>query len=227
VEATLGHIKDLPKSKLGVEVENDFKPDYVVIKGKQKIISKLKSEAKKVGTVYLAPDPDREGEAIAYHVAEELQKVNKNVRRAYFNEITKSAVLKGIKEAGHIDRNMVQAQQARRVLDRLVGYQVSPILWKTIHYGLSAGRVQSVALRVVCEREEEIKNFKPQEYWSIKALLQTDKKEKFYSLLVKIDNQDIRISNQETATPTLPILPVPYNRMPPDAFTSPLPRPCF
>jgi len=203
VEATLGHIKDLPKSKLGVEVENDFKPDYVVIKGKQKVISKLKSEAKKVGTVYLAPDPDREGEAIASHLAEELQKVNKNVRRARFNEITKSAVLKGIEEAGQIDRNMVQAQQARRVLDRLVGYQVSPILWKTIHYGLSAGRVQSVALRVVCEREEEIKNFKPQEYWSIKALLQTDNQEKFHSLLVKIDNQDFQISNQETARKTV------------------------
>lgn len=198
VEATVGHIKDLPKSKLGVEIENDFQPEYVVIKGKQKIISRLKSEAKKAFAVYLAPDPDREGEAIAWHVAEELQKSNKNIRRACFNEITKSAVLKGIQQAGQIDQKMVQAQQARRVLDRLVGYQVSPILWKTLHYGLSAGRVQSVALRVVCEREEQIVSFKPEEYWSIRALLETAKKEKFHSILVKIEGKDFTISSQET-----------------------------
>jgi len=179
VEATIGHIKDLPKSKLGVEVENDFKPDYHIIKGKQKVLSQLKAAAKKANTIYLAPDPDREGEAIAWHMAEELRGTKKKIRRAYFNEITKSAVLRGIEEAGEIDHKMVQAQQARRVLDRLVGYQVSPILWKTLHYGLSAGRVQSVALRIVCEREEQVLNFKPEEYWSIKALLETDKKEKF------------------------------------------------
>jgi len=203
VEATLGHIKDLPKSKLGVEIENDFQPDYQVIKGKQKVISRLKTEAKKVATVYLAPDPDREGEAIAWHVAEELKGVKTRIRRAYFNEITKSAVLKGIEGAGEIDQRMVQAQQARRVLDRLVGYQVSPILWKTLHYGLSAGRVQSVALRVVCEREAEILDFKSVEYWSIKALLETDKREKFSSMLAKIDGQDFAISNQEQAQKTV------------------------
>lgn len=199
VEATIGHIKDLPKSQLGVDLENDFKPDYQILEGKEKVIGRLKKEARKANTIYLAPDPDREGEAIAWHVAEELRGTKKKIRRAYFNEITKSAVLKGIEEAGEIDHKMVQAQQARRVLDRLVGYQVSPILWKTLHFGLSAGRVQSVALRIVCEREEQILNFKPEEYWSIKALLETDKKEKFHSLLVKIDDQDFKISNQESA----------------------------
>ncbi len=203
VEATVGHVKDLPKSKLGVNIEKDFQPDYHVLPGKLKLINRLRQDARKSDTVYLAPDPDREGEAIAWHVAEEVKKSNKKIRRAYFNEITKSAVLKGIEEAGEIDHKMVQAQQARRVLDRLVGYQVSPILWKTLHYGLSAGRVQSVALRMVCEREEAILNFKPEEYWSIKALLETDKKEKFYSILVKIESQDFQIASQETAQKTV------------------------
>ncbi|MCI0532268.1 MAG: type I DNA topoisomerase [candidate division Zixibacteria bacterium] len=197
VQATVGHIKDLPKSKLGVDVDNDFKPDYAVIKGKEKVISQLKKDAAKVDKIYLAPDPDREGEAIAWHVAEELKKKGTVIKRAYFNEITKSAVLSGLEQAGEIDYNMVQAQQARRVLDRLVGYKVSPILWKTVYRGLSAGRVQSVALRMVCERENEVVNFKPEEYWSIKALLETQKREKFHSSLAKIDGNDFKITSQK------------------------------
>ncbi|HKZ22636.1 MAG TPA: toprim domain-containing protein, partial [candidate division Zixibacteria bacterium] len=135
IEASVGHVKDLPQKKLGVDVEKNFTPQYVTIKGKEKVLATLKKAAKKAKQVYLAPDPDREGEAIAFHVAEEIKKINPHIVRASFNEITKEAVLKGIKEAGKIDMDKVQAQQARRILDRLVGYQVSPILWKTVYRG--------------------------------------------------------------------------------------------
>lgn len=197
VEASLGHVKDLPEKNLGVDIENDFTPDYKIIKGKQKILTRLKSEAKKAKMVYLAPDPDREGEAIAWHIATEIEKVNPQIYRASFNEITKEAVLTGIKEAGEIDMNKVNAQQARRILDRLVGYKTSPILWKTLYRGLSAGRVQSVALRMICEREKQIEDFVPQEYWSITAILETDKKESFSAKLVKIDGKDFEIATQK------------------------------
>ena len=150
--------------------------------------------------VYLAPDPDREGEAIAWHISQEIGKVNPEVYRASFNEITKQAVMNGIKEAGSIDLNKVQAQQARRIMDRLVGYKVSPLLWKTIYRGLSAGRVQSVALRLICEREQEIKGFSPQEYWTIDALLETQKKESFLAKLFKVDQKEIKIETQEQAS---------------------------
>ncbi|MCJ7578454.1 MAG: type I DNA topoisomerase, partial [candidate division Zixibacteria bacterium] len=199
VEASLGHVKDLPEKNLGVDIENDFTPDYKIIKGKQKILTRLKSEAKKAKMVYLAPDPDREGEAIAWHIATEIEKVNPQIYRASFNEITKEAVLTGIKEAGEIDMNKVNAQQARRILDRLVGYKTSPILWKALYRGLSAGRVQSVALRMICEREKQIEDFVPQEYWSITAILETDKKESFSAKLVKIDGKDFEIATQKDA----------------------------
>ena len=200
VDSSKGHIKDLPQRKLGVEVENDFAPEYVVIKGKKGIIQSLKKSAKKASKVYLAPDPDREGEAIAWHISQEIGKVNPEVYRASFNEITKQAVMNGIKDAGSIDLNKVQAQQARRIMDRLVGYKVSPLLWKTIYRGLSAGRVQSVALRLICEREQEIKGFVPQEYWTIDALLETQKKEKFTAKLFKVDQKEIKIETQEEAS---------------------------
>jgi DNA topoisomerase-1 len=199
VEASLGHVKDLPEKNLGVEIENDFAPSYVIIEGKEKILNRLKSEAKKAKAVYLAPDPDREGEAIAWHIAQEIEKVNPKIYRASFNEITKEAVLAGINKAGQIDMNKVNAQQARRILDRLVGYKVSPILGKTIYRGLSAGRVQSVALRMICEREKQIDDFVPQEYWSITAILETDKKESFSAKLVKIDGKDFEIATQKDA----------------------------
>jgi DNA topoisomerase-1 len=199
VEASLGHVKDLPEKNLGVDIENDFTPDYKIIKGKKKILDRLKLDAKKAKMIYLAPDPDREGEAIAWHIATEIEKVNPRIHRASFNEITKEAVLAGIKEAGKIDMNKVNAQQTRRILDRLVGYKVSPILWKTVYRGLSAGRVQSVALRMICEREKQIKDFIPQEYWSITAVLETEKKESFPAKLVKIERKDFHIAAQENA----------------------------
>ncbi|MEW6049948.1 MAG: type I DNA topoisomerase [Candidatus Zixiibacteriota bacterium] len=191
IKSTIGHIIDLPKSKLGVDVKNDFEPDYRVIKGKEKVIDELKKAAKKADTVYLAPDPDREGEAIAWHVANSLKGTKAKCVRVTFNEITKSAVTEAVKNPRKIDMNLVNAQQARRVLDRLVGYKVSPFLWKTVAKNLSAGRVQSVALRLVCEREEEIKNFVPEEYWLIKALLATHQNEQFTAQLYKIEDQTV------------------------------------
>ncbi len=199
VEASVGHIKDLPKRKLGVEIDDDFAPQYEIIKGKKKIVEQLKSKARKAKTVYLAPDPDREGEAIAWHVASEIQKINPRILRASFNEITKQAVVEGIQRAGEIDTNRVNAQQARRILDRLVGYKISPLLWKTVYKGLSAGRVQSVALRIICERETQIENFVPKEYWSISALFETGRKESFSAKLAKIDGKDFEIANEGSA----------------------------
>ena len=190
--ATVGHIIDLPKSKLSIDVENDFQPDYTVIKGKEKIIAALKKAAKKAERVYLAPDPDREGEAIAWHVANQLQKSSKaEFVRVAFNEITKTAVVAALDNPRPIDMNRVNAQQARRVLDRLVGYTVSPFLWKTVARNLSAGRVQSVALRLVCEREAEIAAFKKQEYWQVIADLETKGKDKFSAKLHKIGDKTI------------------------------------
>lgn len=192
--ATIGHIRDLPKSKLGVDTDNGFDIHYETIKGKGKIIRKLRESAKKSDVVYLAPDPDREGEAIAWHVAHEL-KAPEKIARVTFNEITKSAVLNALENTRHIDENLVNAQQARRVLDRLVGYKVSPFLWKTVAYGLSAGRVQSVALRIICEREKEINEFDEEEYWTIEALLADRDNAQILSKLVKIDDARPEIKN--------------------------------
>ena len=186
VEASLGHIKDLPKKSLGVDLDNDFSTEYVVIPGKEKVVAKLKKLAKSADTIYLAPDPDREGEAIAAHLAEELggdargwqeaaKKAPVNIRRVTFNEITKRAVQDAFQHPRDIDRNLVDAQQTRRVLDRLVGYQVSPLLWDKVRRGLSAGRVQTVALRLIVERERDIKAFVKEEYWTIDAHLQAAK----------------------------------------------------
>ncbi len=189
--STVGHIVDLPKSKLGVDPENNFEPAYTTIKGKEKVITELKKAAKKADTVYLAPDPDREGEAIAWHVANKLAKSDAVLKRVTFNAITKSAVTQAIENPRDIDIDLVNAQQARRVLDRLVGYMVSPFLWKTVARNLSAGRVQSVALRLVCEREQEIADFKSEEYWKIKANLANNAEELFTANLHKIEKKTV------------------------------------
>ncbi len=198
IQATIGHIRDLPKSKLGIETENGFSVQYVTIKGKGKVLKKLKESAKKSENIYLAPDPDREGEAIAWHVASQLPD-SKNITRVTFNEITKNGVLRGLENPREIDINLVNAQQARRVLDRLVGYKVSPFLWKTITYGLSAGRVQSVALRIICEREDEIEKFVSEEYWTIEVLLSGKDGITLLSRLVKVDGNKPSIGNKDEA----------------------------
>ncbi|MFQ5781350.1 MAG: toprim domain-containing protein, partial [Nitrospiria bacterium] len=156
VMASIGHVKDLPKSKFGIDIERGFEPEYIVIKGKGKILSAIKKAAKGVDRVYLAPDPDREGEAIAWHIAQELKSLNGEVYRVLFNEITAKAVKRAMASPGGIDIRKVNAQQARRVLDRIVGYKISPLLWEKVRRGLSAGRVQSVAVRIICEREKEV-----------------------------------------------------------------------
>ena len=199
--ATVGHIIDLPKSKTGVDVDNKFQPDYVVIDGKDKIIKQLRAAAKEVDHVFLAPDPDREGEAIAWHVANSLKKgrgINATFSRIAFNAITKKAVMEAFDHAREIDMNLVNAQQARRILDRLVGYEVSPFLWKTLARGLSAGRVQSVALRIICEREELVRAFVPQEYWEIEAEFANKKKQTFTAKLAKIDGEKPELPDQQT-----------------------------
>jgi DNA topoisomerase-1 len=196
IKATMGHIIDLPEKELGVDIANDFKPKYTTSKGKRRIVKALKDDAKKAETIYLAPDPDREGEAIAWHVAQTIIKSNTNVKRVQFNEITKQAVLEAIKNPHDIDINKVNAQQARRILDRIVGYQVSPVLWRTVFRGLSAGRVQSVALRIICEREDDIKAFKQEEYWSIIAKI-THNNFDFHAKLFSIDKKKVKLSSKD------------------------------
>ncbi|MBE7492663.1 MAG: type I DNA topoisomerase [Planctomycetes bacterium] len=175
VKASVGHVRDLPKSKLGIDIENDFAPSYMTIRGKKDVIKDLKQASAKAKVVYLAPDPDREGEAIAWHLKEALEIPDERVRRVTFNEITKKAIQHAFEHPRDIASNLVNAQQARRVLDRLVGYKISPLLWKKIFRGLSAGRVQSVALKLIVEREREIRSFKPEEYWTITAYLGQEK----------------------------------------------------
>ena len=197
VEASMGHVRDLPKSKLGVDIENNFEPKYINIRGKGDVIKELKKEAKKAKKVYLATDPDREGEAISWHLSYILNIDEEEKCRIEFNEITKDAIKKAIKSPRNINLNLVDAQQARRVLDRLLGYQISPILWQKVRKGLSAGRVQSVTTKLICEREEEIKAFEPKEYWSIE-LIASNKEEnnltlKFYGK----DNEKIELENEE------------------------------
>lgn len=200
VEATAGHIKDLPKSKLGIEIEDNFKPDFIDIPKKKDVIKKLKTGAKNADKIYLATDPDREGEAIAQHVAEILKSTSKT-KRITFHEITQSAVEEAIKNPREIDKNLVDAQIARRVLDRLVGYKLSPLLWKKVRRGLSAGRVQSVAVKLIVEREREIKAFKAEEYWKIFAKVKTDEKEvkDFDVELIKVNNKTLSIANKQEA----------------------------
>ncbi|MCL1936623.1 MAG: type I DNA topoisomerase [Defluviitaleaceae bacterium] len=198
IEASIGHIKDLPKSKLGIDFENDYEPSYITIRGKGDILSKLKKEAKVADKIYLATDPDREGEAISWHLKNALSVDEKKIFRVTFNQITKDAVKNAIKEARDINMNLVDAQQARRILDRVVGYKISPLLWKKIKKkGLSAGRVQSVALRMICDREEEIENFIPIEYWEVDTDLKTEKG-KFNAKLfsIKKDGKIIKMSDK-------------------------------
>ena len=199
VKASVGHVKDLPKSKLGVDIENDFKPHYIVIKGKSKIVKELKDAAKKAKDIFLAPDPDREGEAIAWHIASELGGDKKKIYRVLFNEITKKALENAFKNAGEIDQDKVDAQQARRILDRLVGYKISPLLWRRIAKGLSAGRVQSVTLRLICEREREINAFVKEEYWSLTATLEGKNLPIFDARLIKVKGEKAEVKNAESA----------------------------
>ena len=172
VVASNGHVRDLPKSQLGIDIENDFEPKYITIRGKGELLAKLRKEVKKADKVYLATDPDREGEAISWHLSNALKLDGKNARRITFNEITKNAVKQSIKQAREIDMNLVDAQQARRVLDRMVGYQISPVLWAKVKRGLSAGRVQSVTLRIIADREEQINAFIAKEYWTLSGEFQ-------------------------------------------------------
>ena len=178
VLASNGHIRDLPKSKLGIDIENDFEPKYITIRGKGDILAKLRKEVKKADKIYLATDPDREGEAISWHLSQALNLEGKNVSRISFNEITKNAVKTSLKNPREIDMDLVDAQQARRVLDRMVGYEISPVLWAKVKRGLSAGRVQSVALRIVCDREEESNAFIPEEYWTLDATVSIEGEKK-------------------------------------------------
>lgn len=176
VEASMGHVRDLPKSQLGIDIENDFEPKYINIRGKAELIKKLKTEAKSVKRVYLATDPDREGEAIAWHLAYILGMDDNSTCRIAFNEITKNGIQSAIKEPRKLDKDLIDAQQARRALDRIVGYKISPLLWKKVRKGLSAGRVQSVAVRLIVDREEQIENFVPEEYWTLDAELLSGRK---------------------------------------------------
>ncbi len=197
VKASMGHVRDLPKKSLGVDEKHDFKPTYEILPGRKKVIDELLKAAGSADKVYLAPDPDREGEAICWHLSEILKKTNKNLHRVMFNEITKRAVLHGIEHPEKIDANRVDAQQARRILDRLVGYKISPLLWDKVRRGLSAGRVQSVALRIVVDREREIQAFKPEEYWTLAALLEGSVPPPFEARLIKVDDKKVEPKSQQ------------------------------
>lgn len=201
IEASMGHVRDLPKSQMGIDVEHDFEPRYITIRGKGELLAKLRKEVKKAGKIYLATDPDREGEAISWHLLHALKLENatdKKVYRITFNEITKQAVTSSIASAREIDMDLVDAQQARRLLDRIVGYKISPLLWKKVKKGLSAGRVQSVALKLICDREKEIADFTPEEYWSIEAHLKDKKtKDSFVASFAGTKEQRFRPGNEE------------------------------
>ena len=198
VMASMGHVRDLPKSKLAIDEKNNFEPQYINIRGKGDLIKELKKEAKSAKKVYLATDPDREGEAIAWHLSKILDVSEEKITRVTFNEITKTAVQKAIKEPREIDINLVDAQQARRVLDRIVGYKISPVLWKKVRRGLSAGRVQSVAVKLIVDREEEIEKFIPEEYWNIYVKLLDEKSKKtFDAKFYGKDNNKVEVHNKE------------------------------
>ncbi len=202
VKASLGHVKDLPKNDLAVDVEHGFEPTYVVIEGKKKLLQELKQAARKSNAVYLAADPDREGEAICYHLKEELEgKKNgkPRIHRVMFNEITARAIRKAFEQPGGVDMHLVEAQQARRVLDRLVGYKISPLLWDKVRRGLSAGRVQTVAVRLIVDREREIRQFDKREYWTIDAHLAGKKPPVFVARLIKRNDETLDLPNQAAA----------------------------
>ncbi|HLF14470.1 MAG TPA: type I DNA topoisomerase [Bacteroidota bacterium] len=197
VHASVGHIKNLPKSSLGVDLENGYAPTLEVIKGKEDVVKGLRDTVKKVDNIYIATDPDREGEAIAADIAEEIGDANANIYRVLFHEITENGVNEAMKNPVKINTDLVSSQRARRVMDRIVGYKVSPFLWKTLYYGLSAGRVQSVALKLICEREMQIREFTPTEYWSIIAEFSTPKRESFYAKLMKIDGRELFVPSKD------------------------------
>jgi len=203
VTSTYGHIRDLPPKEVGIDIENNFKPKYINIDGKQKVIKSLKAAAKNASDIYLAPDPDREGEAIAYHTAEILKKKGRKFYRVLFHELTKKGIQDAIRLTKELDNNKYDAQQARRILDRLVGYQVSPLLWEKVQRGLSAGRVQSVTVRIICERERAIQAFEPEEYWSITATLEDDTSLSFEAKLVKKNGEKIKIRDEKKANAIL------------------------
>ena len=198
VEASMGHLRDLPKKELGVDVDHDFEAKYVPIDGKDKIIKNLKAAADKADTVYLATDPDREGEAISWHLKELLGLQDDKTKRITFNEITKKAVTEAVSSPRDLDMNLVDAQQARRILDRIVGYKLSPFLWRKVRTGLSAGRVQSAVTRMVVDREREIKAFEPKEYWTIEVQLKKDEKQ-FVSLFYGDNNGKVELSSEKEA----------------------------
>lgn len=210
VLASVGHVRDLPKSKMGIDIENNFEPQYINIRGKGDLIKELKSYAKKADTVYLATDPDREGEAIAWHLQYVLQKECNNFERVEFNAITKDVVKSAIKNSRAINKDMVDAQQARRIIDRIVGYSISPILWRKITKGLSAGRVQSVATKIICDREEEIKKFIPEEYWSIDAKFKYEDSLIEAQLISDIDGNKIKLNNKLDADEVLSNINKPF-----------------
>jgi DNA topoisomerase-1 len=199
IKASIGHVKDLPTKELGVDIDNNFIPTYVVIQGKEKVLKDLKKAAKGTEKIFLGPDPDREGEAIAWHIAEELNGDSERILRVEFNEITEKAVKEALKNPRRINRNLFDAQQARRILDRLVGYKLSPLLWRKVRRGLSAGRVQSVALRLIVEREREIEAFQTEEYWSITATFEGSTPPLFHAKLLRINNQKIHIKDEKAA----------------------------
>lgn len=199
VEASVGHVRDLPKSQLGIDVENEYEPKYITIRGKGELLQKLRKDAKSAKCVYLATDPDREGEAISWHLYNSLKLQDKKVYRITFNEITEKAVKEAIKSPRDINMDLVDAQQARRVLDRIVGYKISPILWKKIRKGLSAGRVQSVTLRLICDREKEIREFVEEEYWSIEAMVRHGSSKAFEAKLHSKNDAKIEIKNEKEA----------------------------
>ncbi len=199
VKASMGHIRDLPRKKLGVDIDHDFHPDYDIIPERKKIVADLQDLSGKVESVLLAADPDREGEAICWHLSEILEKSNKNIFRVLMHEITKKAVTKAFQNLVYLDQDKINAQQTRRILDRLVGYLISPLLWQKVGRGLSAGRVQSIALRLICEREKEIKGFVPEEYWTITAHLEASNPPSFKANLAKIDGKKIKVKNEKSA----------------------------
>src|SRR5262249_4970761 len=199
VKASVGHIKDLPKSKMGVDLHKNFRPEYVVLRSKAKVIHEIRQAAGAVDQVFLAPDPDREGEAIAFHIADEIKDVNRNVQRVLINEITKKGVTEALAHPTTLNANMYDAQQARRILDRIVGYKVSPVLWNKVKRGLSAGRVQSVAVRIVVEREREIKDFVPQEYWTIDVDCEAKEPPPFEAKLHRWDGDKLELGTEAQA----------------------------
>ncbi|MDI6767882.1 MAG: type I DNA topoisomerase, partial [Bacteroidota bacterium] len=198
VQASVGHIKNLPKSNLGVNIDAGYVPTFETIKGKEEVIINLREAAGKSETIYIATDPDREGEAIGADIVEEINEVNDNVYRVLFHEITDRGITEAMKDPKKIDQNLVASQRARRVMDRIVGYMVSPFVWKTLFYGLSAGRVQSVSLRLICEREVAINSFLPIEYWSIIGEFKTTEGDLFYAKLFRIDSKELIVPAKDT-----------------------------